>query len=134
MKIESQKGISLIEILVVVLICGLIVGVIINIVPSVNLIGNSNRETLAKQVASQKIEDIRTQGYDNLGNGVQEITDSRLSALQEASATATISDCPQSICTNSELLKKVDVLISWIENSSPKNFQVTTFVGKGGLK
>jgi prepilin-type N-terminal cleavage/methylation domain-containing protein len=130
----AQKGFSLVEILVVTVIAGLIILAVANLVPAISLIGSGNHELIAKEVAAQKIEDIRTLGYDNLGNGSSVISDSRLNPLNQASAAATISDCSPTICTNGELLKEVVVSISWMENSKPKTFQVATFVAKGGLK
>lgn len=130
----TESGFSLVEILVVIVIAGMIILVLANIFPAVSLIGSGNNERQAKEIAAQKLEDIRTLGYDNLGNGTQEITDSRLNTLRDASATAVISDCAVTICTNGELIKEVEISISWLENGKTKIINLSTLVAKGGLK
>lgn len=134
LKMTAQTGFSLVELVLVILVAGMIILVIANITPALNLINTSSRENTARQITAKKIEDIRAQGYDNLANGTSQISDSRLTYLPQAATDITISDCPDTICTHGELIKQVRVKIDWIENKSPKSFEASTLVAKGGIR
>lgn len=131
---RNQYGFTLVEVLLLVLIVVFIVVLSINIPSSLGLVGDSQYNSLAKEIISQKIEDIRAQSYDNLANGVTSPWDDRLNNLPFSSITQTVADCPTNICTHSEKIKEVGVQINWSEGKSQKNLQIVTFIGKGGLQ
>lgn len=130
----SSKGFSLVEVIVSVLITGAIVLVVANIPQAVKLITTGKSESKVREVAAKKIEDTRLSGYDNLANGTTTLQDSRLNQLTNVLASTIIADCPQEICPNGELVKKVTVKISWSEQGEPKTFQTVTLIAKDGLR
>lgn len=132
---KKNSGFSLIEILIVIALAGAIILVIANIPLAIRLIGISNNESLAKQIAAQKIEDLRSQTYDNLGNGTSQINDRRLNSLPSSISSVVIEDCSPQICTNGELLiKQITISIGWKDGDKNKNIQIVTLVSKGGLQ
>jgi prepilin-type N-terminal cleavage/methylation domain-containing protein len=129
-----QSGFSLVELILVVMVVGFIVVLFINLPNSIGLIGKSHNLSLAKDIARQEIEDVRSQSYDNLADGTVALSDARLSSLNSGSAQEIISDCPVSICPNNEQLKQVLIEVDWKETGISKNIRITTFVAKNGLK
>ncbi len=132
--IKNTDGLSLVEVIIAVFLIGAIALVIANIPNAINLVTGSQSESRAREVAAGVLEDARFSGYDNLANGTTAINNSKLNSLTNMAGAVTISDCPPEICTQSEQVKKVSVLISWTENQEPKNITVVTLVSKGGLK
>lgn len=131
---KKNSGFTLVELLLVVLVIIFLILLAVNLPSSLGLVGNSHFSSLAKDIATQKIEDLRAQTYDNLANGITTPTDSRLSNLPLGSITQTITDCSDPVCTHGEQLKQVNIQVDWTEKNNSKNIQLTTFIAKGGLK
>lgn len=131
-----QKGVSLVEILLVVMIIGFIVLLITGLPNSLRLIGGSNNESLAMEIAAKKIEDLRSLGYSNISSGP--VSDSRLTLLPSGTGLITIESCdPDSdpeICPNGELIKKAIVKIDYKDNDQNKNVTLITLIAQDGLK
>lgn len=130
----KDKGVSLIEVVLVVVLIGLMILVLTNLPQALGLIGGSKHEVLARDIASKKIEDIRSQGFDSLGSGSSLIIDNRLDQLAGSSAQSLIEDCPVTACSNNEQVKKVTATVSWLEQGKLRSATVVTFVAKGGLQ
>jgi prepilin-type N-terminal cleavage/methylation domain-containing protein len=130
----TQKGFSLVEILLAILIAGLIVLFISNLPSSIKLIGVSKRQAIARDIITSEIEALRATGFSNLANGATNIVDPRISSLPQATATQTISDCPITICTSAEKTKQVELTINWQETNKQQRVSITTLISEGGLK
>lgn len=128
-----MKAFSLIEIIIVVTVVGLIILVLSNLPSSFGLIGSGGYETIARQIAQKRIDDLRVQTYDNLANGTVPINDVRLNELPSSAGSTLIQDCPQTICTGSELVKQITITIDWKESGKNKNVKIDTLISKGGL-
>jgi prepilin-type N-terminal cleavage/methylation domain-containing protein len=131
---KNLKGFSLVEVIIGVFIVGLIVLVIANIPNAIGLVTSSKDDSVVREVAAKKMEDIRLQGYENLVNGTTTVSDSRLNSLDGSSGHTVISNCAPSICSSSEHLKEVKITIVWKENGEPKTYQLVTLVGEDGLR
>lgn len=130
----GQSGFTLVEVALALMIVIFVVMMIVNLPPSLSLIGKSKQEGLAKDIASAKLESLRSQGFDNLANGTSPLTDTRLSSLPGGSGEVVIEDCPETVCTNSETAKKVKTKVEWKHTSGTKEVELTTIISKGGLK
>lgn len=134
----GQKAFSLIELILVVFIVGSIILLIINIPNSVKLVGNSKNESVAKAIAVKKIEDLRSLGYANLGEGETQISDLRLKSIPQGTASFVISTCPSTppniVCQNDEEIKMVEIKVNWKEEGKNREFKLTTLISNGGLK
>ena len=132
---ETQTGFSLVEIIIALFLVGMIVIVISNLPNAVNLVTSSQSDSIIREVAAKKMEDIRLAGYDNLPeNSTTAINDTRLNKLPGVAAHTVISDCPVSVCPGNEEVKQVQITISWNENGEAKTYQLETLVGRGGVK
>lgn len=129
----SEKGLSLVEILLVIVILGLTVFLIANLPNAVGLIGKSRNINLAREIAAGQIEGKRTIQYLNLADGVENIIDTRLNLLSEGSGTIEVKPCDPIICTNSEEVKEVIAQVFWKEKGQVESVKLTTFISEGGL-
>lgn len=129
----KNKGISLVELLLVIVMVGFLVLVIGNLPNSLTLIGKAGHQSLAREIASKKIEDIRAMQYINLSNGENSLTDYRLSELPDGAGTYLIEDCDSLVCTNGEQTKKVIVTVSWKEGSKVTQIKLETLISEGGI-
>ncbi len=130
---ENQKGVSLVETILVVVVIGFIVMLMANLPNALGLVTKSSHLSLAKEIAAKQIEDKRSINYINLANGTTAILDSRLSMLPAGAGTVIIQDCSLSICTNSEAIKDIKVTVSWKDNQKNQTINLETFIGQGGL-
>lgn len=128
-----EKGVSLIESLLVVVVIGTIVFLLANIPNALMLIGKSKHVSLAREIAVKQIEDKRNINYANLVNDNSPISDSRLSLLPQGNGTVVVEDCPPSICTNGENIKQVIVTLSWVDNNKTQSLNLNTLIGEGGI-
>lgn len=130
---NNEKGVSLVESLLVVVAVSAIVFLLANIPNALGLITKSRHESLAREIAVKQIEDKRAINYINLVNDTSAIVDSRISLLPSGSGTVTIADCSTAICTNGEHIKQVSIVISWKDNNKDQNLTVETMIGEGGI-
>lgn len=130
----NQKGVSLVELLVVIAAIGILVSLLANVPPSLGLIGKSRYQSLANQIANKQIEDIRATPYANLANGTTNVNDSRMNLLPSSTGNILIEDCDVSICSNSEIMKKITTTIQWQVGGKQQEVKLKTLVTEGGLK
>lgn len=130
---HNQKGVSLIESLLVVVIIGSIVFLIASIPNALMLISKSRHLSLAREIVVKQIEDKRTISYANLANGSSAIADSRLGLLPQGSGTVVIADCNLELCTNEEHIKQITVTVNWSDNNKPQTITLDTMIGEGGI-
>ena len=128
-----NKGVSLVELLLIITAVGFLVLIIGNIPNSIGLIGKAGRQSIAREIASKQIEDKRAISYANLANGTVEVVDSRLVSLPFGSGQVTISDCNPIVCNNSEVAKVLEVEISWKELTDMETLKINTLISQGGL-
>lgn len=135
----NQKGFSIIELILVVVIVGFIILLVTNLPSSISLVGLGRQTSLAKEIGSKQIESIRTIPFENLANGPQPVSDSRLSLLPQGLGTITIIDCPIAVCPNPgdplfNSIKQVKVQISWKHGQESKSIEIITLISKNGLR
>lgn len=131
---QQTTGFSLIELIMVIFIAGAIMLVLANLTPTFKLLSTSNQENLARQIVAEKIEDIRSAGYDNLANGEESFSDPRLTQLPQGNAEINIGDCPAQLCQNGEETKQINITVNWYENDQDQSFSVSTLISKGGIR
>lgn len=129
----NGKGVSLVEVLLIVTSVGFLVLLIGNIPNSIGLIGKAGRQSIAREIANKQIEDKRAFIYSNLANGTVEVVDSRLNSLPSGSGSVTISDCGPTVCNNSEVAKVLEVIITWQEFTNTEALKLETLISQEGL-
>ncbi len=130
---KKERGVSLIESLLIVVVVGLIVFLLASIPNSLMLITKSRHASLAREIAVKQIEDKRTINYANLVTGSSPISDLRLATLPQGSGTVTVEDCNAAICTGGEHIKEISVSVNWLDNSKMQTLTLKTMIGEGGI-
>ena len=130
---RSQKGTSLVELLLVIIVIGSSVFLIANLPNALALVKKSKHLSIAQEIAAKQIEDKRSMNYSNLVNDTSNISDSRLSLLPAGAGTVAVADCDPIICTNSEHIKKITVSVTWTDNAKAQTVILNTFIGEGGI-
>lgn len=130
---RREEASSLIELLLVVVVIGFLGLLIANVPNSVSLITKSKHQSLVREIASKQIEDKRATAYQNLTNGQEEISDSRLSLLPGSSGQIITSDCDILVCTHGELVKQIQVTIIWKDSGKSQQVKLETLIAEGGL-
>ena len=129
----NQRGVSLLESLLVVVIMSSIVFLLANLPNAMNLLTKSNHTSLAREIAAKQIEDKRALQYANLVNGTTLITDSRISLLPSGSGTILVEDCGVTVCTNSENVKQLTITVTWKDAGKTDIISLKTLIGENGL-
>lgn len=133
---KNEKGVSLIESLMVIVAVAGIVFLMANLPNALGLISKSNQISIAREIATKQIEDKRNISYLNLVNDIVSITpltDFRMSSLPNSSGTVKVEDCPPTICTNGEHIKQITVTINWKNNNKQQSIDIKTLIGEGGV-
>lgn len=129
----NERGISLVESLLIIVAVGLLVFLLANLPNSINLITKSKNLSLTREIAAKQIEDKRNINYANLVNDNSPLSDPRLSLLNKGGGTVVVEDCDPTICINSESIKKITVTVTWEERNIQQTVSLNTFIGEGGL-
>lgn len=130
---KSEKGVSLVEILLVVAAV-IILALLVSALPqSISSIRRSGNVSLAREIAGKQLEFLHKQPYSNLSNGINNFSDTSLVKLPSPTATYEIDDCPLEICTLEETAKKIKVSVNWIESGKTQTAEISTIVSEGGL-
>lgn len=133
-RVKSQsRGESLIEVLLVIVVLASIVALMVNLPNAMMLISKSKHLGMAREIATKQLESKRQISFDNLANDDSPISDPGIALLPQGNGTVVVEDCGESICTNSEEIKKVTVTINWIENNKNQQVILSTLIGQGGL-
>ena len=131
---KTERGISLVEIVVVVGAVVFLGFLIASLPQAIASITKNRHASLAKDIVNQEVDRLRKQTYANLANGTSTFVDTRTDSLAGAAAVYEITDCPEVVCGPEGLeLKQVKVLVSWNESGDNKKVEMTTLVGEGGL-
>lgn len=131
--IKFEKGVSLVEIILVVAAVIILALLIASLPQSIASIRKSNNTSLAREIAGKQLDLLRKQPYQNLSNGTNNFSDASLSKLPSPTASFEIDDCPGNICTEGEDAKKIKVNVNWIESGDAKSVELLTIVTEGGL-
>lgn len=128
-----EKGVSLIESLLVVVVIGTLVFLLANIPNALSLVGKSRHLSLAREIATKQIEDKRNISYINLVNDSSPINDTRIGLLPQGTGLVAVEDCNPMVCTSGEHIKLVTVTVNWQDNNKAQNLTFKTMVGDGGI-
>lgn len=100
---------------------------------SINLVSKSQHQSLAREIATKQIEDLRSLSYVNLTLGEMQILDSRIALLPSGGGQILVESCDPSICTNDENTKVVSVSVFWKDSNQDQEVKISTLISEGGL-
>lgn len=127
----GQKGVSLVETIVVIAATGFLVILIGSLPNSVNLITKAKNVSLAREVIQKEMEDQRSLQYINLASG--SINDPRLKLLPDGSGQVIVEGCSPEVCTAGEEAKVVTMVVTWKEGTKNTGVKFETIIAEGGL-
>jgi hypothetical protein len=130
---KNQKGVSLVELLLVIGAVVILVFLLGSLPASFNLISKSKHQSIAREIISKEVESLRATPYDNIATGQISIADSRIGLLPSGSASRLIEDCDPTVCTQDENTKKVTITIIWNESGKEQNEELVTLMSERGL-
>lgn len=130
---RTQSGLSLLELILVIGLVSFLTLLLFNLPASIAAINKSIHQSIARDIAGKKMGSLRKQAYSNLANGTSTFTDGSLQKLPQPSASFTIEDCPEGVCTTPLEAKKVTVTVLWKETTGDQRVDITTLVAKGGI-
>ena len=132
-----SKGFSLPELLLVISAVGFLVLLLGSIPNSINLIGRSRHQSIAREIIAKAIEDKRASAYINLSLGETSINDQRINLLPDGTGKILVEDCNPvnnpAICPNSENVKLITVTVNWKAAGKNQEAKVKTIFAEGGL-
>lgn len=129
----KEKGISLIEIILVaaaVIALTLLLG---TLPPAMSSINRSRHISMAREIVAREIEYLKKQPYTDLLEGVNLFTDPNLNSLTNGSAGYEIKSCSDLVCTHGEDIKEIKVSVSWSEAGEPNKMELVTLVYAKGV-
>ena len=130
---KKEKGVSLVELVLVVAAVGFLALLVSNLPSSISSINKSRHASLARDIAGKQMDYLRRQTYANLSEGTESFFDSSLNNLPGALATYEIEECPLEVCLDQESAKEVKVKVIWNESGDSKSVELVTIVGEGGI-
>ncbi len=132
---RNEEGISLVELVLVIAAVGFAALLIGNLPSSISSITKSRHISQARDIAGKEVDTLRKLTFDGLAltGGPVAFNDPSLSDLPASAATYEIDSCPEDICTNSEDVKEVKVVVNWNEEGDAKKVELDTLVAEGGL-
>jgi competence protein ComGC len=129
------KGVTLMELLIVITTIGMLTFLLASIPNSLALISRSDHISIAREIAVKQVDDRRAMPYDNLQideNGV-DIVDYRMSRFPNGVGKVYIKPCDIQVCPSDEQVKQITVSISWTEAGQEQNVEITTLISENGL-
>jgi prepilin-type N-terminal cleavage/methylation domain-containing protein len=122
---RSERGFTLLEVVVTIFIVSLLVYACTSIASTLTLARSAEYQSIAARIAATKLDTLRTLGYAALpGSGA--FSSNELSALPQSSGSITVS------AINAKT-KQVTATVSWNDKSA-RSVSVTTLITEtGGL-
>lgn len=124
----KENGFTIVELIVTIVIMGVIIPAVALALTNLTVVDYQARDlVLANMVAQNKVETLRSAGFNSLINGTQSFTAQLPNTMgSPKSASYTISS-PQSD------VKQVDVTISYTEYKKAKNVTYRTYISELGV-
>jgi type II secretory pathway pseudopilin PulG len=124
----GHSGFTIAELVITIVIMGIIIPAVALALTNLSVINYQARDlTLANMIAQNKVETLRSAGYNSVATGTQSFTSelpSNMGSPKTASYTIT---APQTG------IKQVDVSISYTEYKATKNISYRTYISELGV-
>lgn len=126
-KNQSQKGFSVIEVVVSLLIFGLVLLIYNAAINTIALSKNAKYQQIAYRIANTEIESLRATAFASLPSSGS-INDPLLSTLPHGAEALTVT-------SYDTRTKQINVVVTWTEpeGSAGRTVSLSTLITKGGL-
>lgn len=125
---KSEKGFTIIELLVAIAVVGILVPTLVGFVNTLNRFNDRARDmSIINSLAENKIEGLRSVGFSGLNNGTVAFTGELPATIgSPKSATYTITS-PNSA------IKQVDVTVTYRDHGTNQTVNYRTYIGELGV-
>ncbi len=124
----SNRGFTIIELLMTIVVFGLVMPGLIGLVTSIDRLNDRARDlSVINSLVENKAESLRSISYTGVSNGVFDFT-SELPATIGSPRTATYT-----ISSVTSALKQVDLAITYSDHGSSKTLNYRTYIGELGV-
>lgn len=125
---KKQDGFTIIELLVAIAVVGILVPTLVGFVNTLNRFNDRARDfTLVNSLAENKIESLRSVGYNSINTGTVSFTNempATLGSPRSASYTVTIPNTG---------IKQIDMTISYNDHGTTQSVVYKTYIGELGV-
>ena len=130
LKTENSAGFTVVELVTAIVVMGLVIPAVSIALTNLAVVNRQARDqTLANFIAQNKVETLRSAGYNSLASGTTDFTTSlpsTMGAPKSASYTVT-NDSPATG------IKKVDISITYTEYGKTRSLSYRTYVSELGV-
>lgn len=125
---SSEKGFTIIELLVAIAVVGILVPTLVGFVNTLNRFNDRARDmSIINSLAENKIEGLRSIGFSGLNNGTVAFT-SELPTTIGSPKTATYT-----ITSPNSAIKQVDVTVTYRDHGTNQTVSYRTYIGELGV-
>lgn len=122
------KGFTIVELIVTIVIMGIIIPAVAIALTNLTVIDYQARDlTLANFIAQNKVETLRSAGYNSLSNGTTSFTAQLPNTMGSPKTASYTVSSPQTG------IKQIDVAISYTEYKKTKNINYRTYISELGV-
>jgi prepilin-type N-terminal cleavage/methylation domain-containing protein len=125
---SSQKGFTIVELMVTVIVAGFIIPAVAVALTNLAVTNKLSRDqALSNMLIQNKVETLRSSGYNSLSNGTTSFVAELPNTLgSPKSASYTVS-------TPATGIKQIDLSISFTEYHATRNFTYRTYISELGV-
>lgn len=125
---DSQRGFTIVELVIAIVLAGIIIPAVAIAITNLSVANKLARDqALANMLAQQKIETLRSAGYNSLNDGNTSFTSELPNTIgSPRSASYTISSPETGV-------KQVDINISYSEYNATKNLVYRSYISELGV-
>jgi len=125
---NSQKGFSLIEVLIAVFILGIVSVTLISVfIYGFNVVFKTRQVTIATQIAQEEVELVRNMNYDDILLLGSTYSHDNLSDLVNGAGVLSLESGP------GDDIKKLTVSVTWDYQGTNMRKDVVTFIAREGV-
>jgi prepilin-type N-terminal cleavage/methylation domain-containing protein len=127
-KPSSNKGFTIVELVVTIVIMGIIIPAVAIALTNLTIVDYQARDlALANFIAQNRVETLRSAGYNSLNNGTTSFT------AQLPNTMGSPKSASYTVSTPQAGVKQVDVAISYTEYKKTKNISYRTYISELGV-
>lgn len=125
---NSQRGFTIVELVIAIVLAGIIIPAVAIAITNLSVANKLARDqALANMLAQQKVETLRSAGYNSLNDGNTSFTSELPNTIgSPRSASYTISSPETGV-------KQVDINISYSEYNATKNLVYRSYISELGV-
>lgn len=124
----NHSGFTIAELVITIVIMGIIIPAVALALTNLSVVNYQARDlTLANMIAQNKVETLRSAGYNSVATGTQSFTSELPSTMGSPKSASYTVTTPQTG------IKQVDVSISYTEYKAAKSISYRTYISELGV-